>query len=120
MAYFRLKFLKDNVGIEQEDAGPEDELKQLGAESDGWVDDNLKDLLTVPIASPSEQIKVLSETRAAGRWQLRKGGDPSKKPYLLTEADNMLALIRERIMEAGENTKRGTVFGKTTGNITTQ
>lgn len=119
--YGTLNGVKNKLGMPTTDTSIDTELTEVRDEADDWIDMNLKDLVTVPLATVPDEIKNISETRAAGFWYVRKSADPSYKPAYLTIAEKDLETYRTRtLIGAKASTAESAYIGKTSGNKSTQ
>ena len=117
--YFKLELIHDYLALGVDEQPFDEQLKNKGKESDNWIDRNLSDLLTVPLTPTTyPDIVEISSMYAAGLWQLRNAADPTKIPAYITLAKQTLHEFRQKLMEAGDNTKKGKMLGKSVGNVT--
>lgn len=94
--YFIIEFIKDKVDIELDNQDHDPELIGLGNEADEWIDDNLRDVigLVLPLDTVPVTIKKIASMYAAGLWQMKNSGDPSKTPAYIRQAEKNIATYK--------------------------
>lgn len=69
MAYYNLNSIKAKLAIDQSNTTQDNKLKDLGADSDDYINSQLGIFTTVPIADPDEQIIRLANKLTAA-WYI--------------------------------------------------